>query len=423
MGLNGVRRAKTRPRGDLVAALDVGTSKVACFIARIEEDGRPRVLGIGHQASRGVRCGSIIDLDAAALAIGHAVNTAEQMASVRVREVLVNLGGGHLASQTLPVDVAIAGQEVGDADLRRILRAQSQAVIAPDDEIVHAIPVSYAIDGHRGIRDPRGMYGERLSVELHVVTALAAALRNTSACIGRAHLEPDAFVVAPYAAGLACLVEDEMELGAAVIDMGAGTTGLAVFCEGNMVFADSVPVGGVHVTNDIARGLTTPLAQAERMKTLHGSAIASLSDEREIIDVPQVGEDEPGHANHVPKSLLTGIIQPRLEEVFELVRGRLEASGLDKAAGRRVVLTGGASQLQGARELAQAVLDKQVRMGRPAPLPGLAEATTGPAFATAVGLLAYAVRHQADLPMGGVLEEEPAHGWWGRIGGWLREYI
>ena len=179
-------------------------------------------------------------------------------------------------------------------------------------------------------------------------------MRNHHRRVGRCHLDIDALVVSPYAAGLACLVEDEIDLGVTVIDMGGGTTTIGVFFDGNLVFADCVPVGGGHVTNDIARGLSTPLAHAERMKTLYGSAIASTRDEREMIAVPQIGEEEDGQVNHVPKSLLVGIIAPRLEETFELVRNRLEASGFDKVAGRRVVLTGGACQLHGVRELAGA---------------------------------------------------------------------
>ena len=186
------------------------------------------------------------------------------------------------------------------------------------------------------------------------------------------------------------------------------------------VFTDTVPVGGQHVTNDVARGLTTPVNHAERLKTLYGNAIPNASDERELIDVPQVGEPDPAHANHVPKSLLTGIIRPRLEEILELVRSRLEASGFDKVAGRRLVLTGGASQLGGVRDLAQLVLDKRVRMGRPRGLSGLAESTAGPAFATATGLLTHAVHHQADMAVVAGLDASPTTGLFGRLGGWIR---
>jgi cell division protein FtsA len=214
-----------------------------------------------------------------------------------------------------------------------------------------------------------------------------------------------------------------MDLGVTVIDMGGGTTTIGVFFDGNMIFADTVPVGGGHVTNDIARGLSTPLAHAERMKALWGSAISATLDERESIAVPQIGEEEDGHVNHVPKSLLVGIIAPRLEETFELVRHRLEVSGFDKVAGRRVVLTGGACQLHGVRELAALILDKNVRIGRPLRLAGLAEATHGPAFSTAAGLLHFALSERAETPrpprraIGSMLDR------FGRIGHWLRENL
>ena len=223
-------------------------------------------------------------------------------------------------------------------------------------------------------------------------------MRNHTAAIGRAHLEAEALVVSPYAAGLACLVEDERDLGVTVVDMGGGTTTIGVFFGGNLIFADAVPVGGMHVTHDIARGLSTPLAHAERMKALFGSAVSSTLDEREMIAVPQIGEEENSQVSHVPKSLLVSIIAPRLEETFELVRNRLDASGSDQVAGRRVVLTGGACQMHGARELAGLILDKQVRIGRPMRVKGLAEATQGPAFSTAAGLLHFALSERAESP-------------------------
>jgi cell division protein FtsA len=233
---------------------------------------------------------------------------------------------------------------------------------------------------------------------MHLITAAAGPLRNLQTCVERCHLDIQSLVISPYASGLATLVEDEMDLGVTVIDMGGGTTTIAVFFDGHVIYTDSLAIGGGHVTNDIARGLSTPLAHAERMKTLYGNCIPSPADEREVISVPQVGEEDPANATTIPKSILVGIIQPRLEETFELVRSRLEHGGYGKIAGRRVVLTGGASQLSGVRELAALVLDKQVRMGRPIRIGGLAEATGGPAFATAVGLLAYGTSAEIEMP-------------------------
>jgi cell division protein FtsA len=421
MALTGGKKSKRPSRGDVIAALDVGTTKVCCFVARVEEEGAVKVVGIGHQLSRGLRAGTIVDMEAAEQSIAHAVHAAEQMAGEQVRQVVVNVSGGQPVSRTIPVEVPIGGGEIGEAELKRVWSQARQVQASPDQRILHAIPTGFSIDGSRGIRDPRGMSGERLAVQLHVVAAQASALRNLRTCVARCHLDIASAVVSPYAAGLACLVEDETELGATLIDMGGGTTSIAVFSEGRLVYTDSVPVGGSHVTNDIARGLTTPVIHAERLKTLHGSAMAADADEREYIDVPQVGEDEPAQANHVPKSLLVGIVQPRLEEIFELVRDRLETSGFGRAAGRRVVLTGGASQLPGTRELAQLILDKQVRLGRPAKVGGLAEATGGPAFATAAGLLLHAVQAGDGLPVAGEAEV-PRH-LLGRVGMWIREYL
>jgi cell division protein FtsA len=411
-----------RPRGTLIAAIDIGTTKVCCFIAR-REPGGPRIIGIGHQVSRGVRAGQIVDLDAAATSMLNAVHAAEQMAGDTVSEVVVNLSGGFPPSRIVPVEIGVGGHEIGDNEMKKVLN-QGHAHREPAGrQIIHSVPVGFSIDGSRGIRDPRGMFGERLGVNMHVVSASTAAVRNAVAAVGRCHLEVAGMIVSPYAAGLSALVEDEMELGATVIDMGGGTTTIAVFYDGSIVYADTVPVGGVHVTNDLARGLSTPIAQAERMKTLFGSAIPSPADERETITVPVVGEEDDSHANQVPKSHLIGIISPRLEETFELVRNRLEASGFDKLAGRQVVLTGGASQLPGTRELAGMILDKQVRIGRPMRVAGLAEATGGPAFATTVGLLHFAADERMESRGRDLNFAEPSQGMFGRFGSWLRENL
>ncbi|MSO88527.1 MAG: cell division protein FtsA, partial [Rhodospirillaceae bacterium] len=261
------RRSKTR--GGVIAALDIGSSKVCCFVARMSGD-TINVIGIGHQVAKGLRGGSVVDMEAAEAAILNAVSAAEQMAGETLCSVIVSLSAGQLASHTTAVDVEIAGHEVGDTDLRRVIDHGRQHNQRPERELIHAIPVAYTIDGSRGIRDPRGMFGARLGVNMHMITAAPAALRNLATCIGRCHLSVDGFVVSPYAAGLAVLVEDEMDLGATVIDMGGGTTSIAVFFDGNVIHVDGVPVGGNHITNDIARGLSTPVAHAERMKTLYG---------------------------------------------------------------------------------------------------------------------------------------------------------
>lgn len=421
-GKSKARKVPIRARGSLVAALDIGTTKVCCMIARVDAE-KPQVVGIGHQISRGVRNGAIVDLELAGASIANAVHAAEEMAGETIQQVTGNLSGSFSASRIVKAEIGVAGREIGETDVRRVLE-QGYLVREPGDrQIIHSVPVGFSIDDSRGIRDPRGMFGERLGVNMNTVTASAAGVRNHSSAIGRSHLEVDALVVSPYAAGLSCLVEDEISLGVTIVDMGGGTTTIGVFFDGNLIFADSVPVGGGHVTNDIARGLSTPVAHAERMKTLLGSAISASTDEREMIAVPQIGEEEEGHVNHVPKSLLVGIIAPRIEEVFELVRNRLEASGFDKIAGRRVVLTGGACQLHGVREFAGLILDKQVRIGRPLKVSGLAEATGGPAFSTIVGLLHFSLSERAVAQRAGARAAEPPRGVLGRLGRWLRENI
>ncbi len=420
------KKRLARSKEGLITALDIGSSKIACFIARMSDEGAVRVIGIGHHASAGVRSGVITDVEAAEEAILATVHAAEQMAGETIEDVIVNLSGGAPKSEILHYDVSIAGHEVGDADMRKVL-AQGHAACQSDErELIHCIPVGYTIDGARGIRDPRGMYGDRLGVSMHVITAMTGAVRTLATSLNRCRLEVSDIVLAPYSAGLSALVEDEINLGATVIDMGAGTTSMAVFYDGHLIHADSVPVGGSHVTADIARGLSTPIAHAERMKTLYGNAIASGTDDRELIDVPLMGEEDRNMANHVPRSMLVSIIRPRLEETFELLRGRLEMAGYDKIAGRRVVLTGGASQLNGLPELAADILDKQVRRGRPLKIAGLADSTGGPAFAACAGLLTFAARRPDEAPRTIVATrsrstaEEPS-GLMGRFGGWLRE--
>jgi cell division protein FtsA len=423
-----MRKPPRRNRNGLIAALDVGSNKVCCLIARTDgPEGRPEVIGIGQQISRGVKSGAVVDMEAAERAILAAVHAAEEMAGETIEQVVLSLAGGYPASRSINVEVSIDGHEVSDADLARALAEgrQVEGLLGHPEkgrQLIHSIPVAYTIDGSRGIRDPRGMYGERLGVNMHVVTAAVGPVRNLATCVQRCHLGIGGFVVAPYAAGLAALVEDERELGVTLIDMGAGATSIAVFFEGSLIYTDVVPVGGAHVTSDIARGLSTPLNHAERLKTLYGHAVATASDAREMIDVPQVGEEDEGHSHQVQRSLLVGIARPRLEETFELVRSRLEASGFDKVGGRRVVLTGGACQLPGMRDLAADILDKQVRIGRPIHVDGLAEATGGPAYAVAAGLIAYAVETDAAVPP----EARPTAthaSLIDRVGSWLREHF
>lgn len=409
-------------RSGLVTALDIGTTKVVCLIARTGGDAGLQIIGMGHQLSRGIRSGTIVDMEAAADSIRATVEAAEQMAGENIHHVVVNLSGGEPRSRLIAYEISIAGHQIGDADLRQVLDPHVlNHGRPPEHELVHILPVGYSIDGQRGVADPRGMFGERLGANVHVISASSGALRNLATCIAHCHLEIDAKVVSPLASALACVVEDEKELGVTLIDMGGGTTTIAVYFDGELIHTDGIPVGGTHVTNDIARGLSTPVVHAERIKTLYGSAIPSPSDDREILKVPVIGEEAEGETNPVPRSMLVGIIRPRIEETFEMVRARLEETGFDKVAGRRVVLTGGASQLSGVREVAGMILDKQVRLGRPQPIRGMAEAISGPAFSTCAGLLKFTIHDPAAEAITACRPTEVPNGRLGRLGQWFRE--
>jgi cell division protein FtsA len=386
-----------RPRGGgrsgPFGVLDIGTTKIACLIGRVESDGTLRVLGFGWQKGRGVRGGSITDLDEAERAIRACVGQAEDMADTRLRSVTVNLSCGQPESRLFnvqwPIAASGAGRAVEEHDVRRVVQEGRSRAGLDGREIIHAMPLTFSVDDTAGIADPRGLHCATLTARLHVIDAATTALRSLGACIARCDLDIAELVSAPMAAGLATLVPDERELGATVLDMGGGTTGMAVFAEGQLLHTAQLPVGGAHVTNDLARVLSTPVAHAERLKTLYGNVEGSPDDERELLPVPLVGEEDHQMAR-IPRSMVVNIIRPRLEETFEMVRDRLDSSGLNRAAGGRVVLTGGACQLSGAREMAARMLNRQVRLGRPHGLRGLPDSASGPAFATAAGLLSWA---------------------------------
>lgn len=394
--------ARLRPlRAGPFGVLDIGTSKVVCLIGRMDGDGQLRVLGLGHTQSRGVRAGGIIDLDAAEACIRAAVGDAEKMADHRLRSVTVNLTCGHPESRLFDLQWPVGNRPVTEADVRRVVLEGRGRAFCEGRDTIHALPLSFAVDDTQGVADPRGLHCDILSARLHVVDAGTTALRNLQLTLERCELDLGELVSAPMASGLSALVEDERQLGATCIDMGGGATSLAVFSEGQLLHTAQLPVGGNHVTNDVARLLSTPVAEAERLKTVYGNAEPSPDDEREILTTPLVGEEDHD-MQRIPRSRLVKIIKPRLEETFELVRDRLDGAGLVQEPGTRVVLTGGASQLSGAREMASRILGRQVRLGRPAPLRGLPDRASGPALATAAGLLIWATgtgRYLADMDL------------------------
>ena len=401
--------------------LDIGSTKIACLIGRAETDGRLRALGFGWQKGRGVKSGGIVDLDEAERAIRAAVGAAEDMADMRLKSVYVNLSCGQPESRLFNVQWPVDGRAVTVEDVKRVVREARMRAATGGRETIHVLPLSFAADETPGVTDPRGLFCETLTAQLHVVDAGNTALRSLSACIDRCELSIEALISAPLASGLATLVGDERELGATVVDMGGGTTTLAVFAEGQVLHTAQIPIGGMHVTNDIARMLSTSVAHAERLKALYGNCQGSPDDEGELLPVPQVGEAEHQIAK-IPRSLLISVIRPRLEEIFEMVRDRLETAGLGQAAGSRIVLTGGASQLGGVRELAAQMLERNVRLGKPNAMIGLPDAATAPNFATLAGLLAYATgegqtMHDIDF------ESERSAGWFGRFVNFLKERV
>ena len=382
------RTRHPRARSGAFGVLDIGSTKVVCLIARIEPDGLPRVLGHGWQRSHGIKGGNLIDLQAAERAIRAAVAHAEEMAEIKLSGVIVNLSCGQPESRQHNVRWTIGGRAITEADLRAMVWEGRRRMAEEGREAVHALPLNFTLDATSGVADPRGMICESLGVRLHLVDAASASLRNLGTGLARCDLEVEEPVSASYAAALSALLDDERELGATVIDMGGGTTSLAVMQEGMLLHTAQVPVGGWQVTNDLARGLATSADQAERLKTMHGSMIGTIEDEREMLSLSRQGEDGE-ILSRVPRTQMLHIIRPRVEETLELIRDRLNEAALGPEIGQRVVLTGGASQLVGMREAAARILGRQVRLGRPQPVRGLPDAYLAPGFATTLGLVAW----------------------------------
>ncbi|MBV8592792.1 MAG: cell division protein FtsA [Caulobacteraceae bacterium] len=378
-------------RGAVATAVDLGASKVACFIMKADGPRRAdrtlAVAGVAHVQSRGVRGGAIVDMDEAAQVIGRAVERAETMAGVDVQGVTVATACGQLASQRVQARIAVGGRAIGDAELAKAVAQGVASLRLAGRQPIHLRPISWSVDGQRGVADPRAMFGRSLGLDLLVVTMNEGVFQTIAHCVERAHLQFNGVVASPFASSLAALQEDEMELGAICIDMGGGSTSVAVYSGGALVHVDSLAVGGAHVTQDVARGLSTSIAGAERIKTLHGSAIASANEDREMIEAPPRGDDPGAGPVTAPRSLLKGIIAPRVEETLELIKDRLRGAGALVDPGAGVVLIGGASQLAGAREVAVRVFDRPVRLGRPRRIPHLADAAAGPAFCAAAGVL------------------------------------
>jgi cell division protein FtsA len=417
----------------LVAALDIGSSKVACLIARLRPQPPQQVLtrrshtievvGFGHTGARGMKAGGVINLAQAEEAIRQAVDAAERMAKVEIESVVLSISSGRPGSELFAADVEIVGSGVSEGDIARVLAAGSRHSQRDGRAVLHSLPVGYSIDGAEGIRDPRGMLGGKFGVDMHIATTEIAAARNLMLAVERCHLDVEAMVASPYVAGLSVLADDEADLGAAVVDMGAGTTTLAVFAGGRFVHLNGFALGGQHVTMDIARGLNTRVTDAERIKTLYGSVLAGGSDERDMITVPPINDDEREQTQFVSRATLVAIVKPRVEEILEMVRDRLAASSFAAEQRGRVILTGGGCQLTGLPDLAARILGRPVRIGRPLGIGGLPDAAKGAAFAVAAGLLVYpqAAHLEHFEPRGRRYPKTGTGGYFARVGRWLRE--
>ncbi|MBV7379020.1 cell division protein FtsA [Maritimibacter dapengensis] len=396
---------KTAMQRGVIAILDIGTSKIGCLVLRFdgqekmrETDGIGslagqsgfRVIGAATTRSRGVRFGEISAMQETERAIRTAVQAAQKMANLRVDHVIATFSGAGPRSYGVAGEVEVEGGSVTENDIARVMASCDVPDYGEGREVLHAQPVNFALDHRSGLSDPRGQVGKRLAVDMHLLTVDADTIRNVAYCIKRCDLELAGLASSSYTAGLSSLVEDEQELGAACIDMGGGATGVSIFMKKHMIFADSVRLGGDHVTSDISKGLQVPLAIAERIKTFYGGVVATGMDDREMIEIGGDSGDWEKDRRRVSRAELIGIMRPRVEEILEEVRARLDAAGFDHLPSQQIVLTGGASQIPGLDGLAPRILGQQVRIGRPLRVQGLPQAATGAAFASAVGLSLFA---------------------------------
>ena len=400
---------RTAMQRGLIAILDVGTSKIACLILRFDglEEMRDsdgvgsmagqsnfRVIGAATTKSRGVRFGEIAVMNETERAIRTAVQAAQKMANVRVDHVIACFSGAEPRSYGLAGDIELQDSVVTEQDVARVMAACDVPDIGEGREVVHAQPVNFALDHRTGLADPRNQIGNRLACDLHLLSVEASVVQNLLYCIKRCDLDLAGIASSAYVSAIASLVEDEQELGAACIDMGGGSTGLSIFMKKHMIYADSVRLGGDHVTSDIAKGLQVPLAVAERIKTKHGGVHATGMDDREMIEIGGDSGDWDKDRRQISRTELIGIIRPRIEEILEDVRVRLDGAGFDHLPSQQIVLTGGASQIPGLDGLASRILGQRVRMGRPLRVQGLPQAATGAAFSSTVGLCLFAAHPQ-----------------------------
>ena len=385
-------------------AVNIGSFRISAMIAGLTEGGEMVVLGSGHRAAQGIRRGYITDMAAATYAVRDAIERAEKLAGTSVASVWIGCSGAGLASRIAPVEIEIGGRRIEEEDIEHLL-VSARGSIEPDGRMVlHAQPACYFLDGAEGIANPRGLHAERLGVDVHVMLADGAPMRNLTEAVQNAHLEVEAVVASPLATGYACLIAEERDLGVALVEFGAQVTNVSVSMGGMLVGLTAIPRGSADITDAIASAFGIRRFQAERLKCVYGSAIASPADHREMIPVNGPGEDRSGPVargadenNRIPRAELIGVVTGELDQLVSDVGRALEAMGYSGRQGRQVVLTGGGAELAGLADYAQAALGKAVRIGRPPHLRGLPEAHGVPGFATLAGLVLYAAEDPIDI--------------------------
>ncbi len=406
-------------RKEHIAGLDIGTTKVCAVVGEVDEDGDVHVAGAGSVPSSGIRKGVVTDIDATTGAIEDAVERAERMSGAEIRGLYVGVSGEHITSTNSRGIVAISrgDHEISPADVERVIDAARMAALpASDREVVHLLPRGFVVDGHDGVRNPVGMYGARLEVEAHIVTGTSTMLANLLKCVQRAGLEIEEIVLEPLASAEAVLTPAERELGVVLADIGGGTTSLGVLTGGGLCHTAILPVGGHHLTADIAVGLRTPVAEAEKLKIRYGTSSVQEAGDGELIEVFNVGDREP---RILPRRALCEIIEPRLQEICSLMRLQIRRSGYAHLVPAGIVLTGGTALLRGIAKFTSEKLELPARVGVPEQLGGLVDAVNSPIYSTGVGLVLYGVRHGGTK----TVRATNGHGLLGRMRGWLKEVV
>ncbi len=382
----------SKKESQVVVGLDIGTTKICAIVGEITEEGID-IIGIGHTPSKGLRKGVVVNIESTVQSIKKAVEEAEIMSGREIREVYAGIAGGHIRGLNSHGVIAVKDGEVKETDVRRVIDAACAVAIPMDREVIHIIPQEFVIDGQDGIKEPLGMSGVRLESKVHIVTGAVTSAQNIVKCANRAGLDVADIILEPLASADAVLASDEKELGVALIDIGGGTTDLAIFHGGSIKYTSVISVGGNHITNDIAVGLRTPMGEADRIKHKYGCAMAALVKKDETIEVPTVAGREP---RTLPRQMLAEFIEPRVEEILELVRQEIANSGYAELMAGGVVITGGASILEGFPELAEQIFGLPVRRGVPRSqyVGGLRDVVSSPMFATSVGLVLYGARQE-----------------------------